>query len=148
VQSLNGKAESFVAGLKRYAGEWQARGVKLLLIRDTPLMNVVATSSACALQIKLFGQSICKVSRTQDLHTRSVQDKAFNTLAALSDNVLLWDPLPLIYRDRPYLDVVSENGNYIMWDWNHITEQESVRLAPMFKEFISEKVLNRVGRFQ
>lgn len=137
----NAKAEAFVNGFRPYIAQWEKRGVKAVLIHDTPLMNAVATSSACFLQIKLFGHSICRVSAAQDLHTRAAQDRAFENLAASSRNVVLWDPLPHIYRGNPTLDVVDGEGNYIMLDWNHITEYQSVLLAPVFQAFLKERVL-------
>jgi peptidoglycan/LPS O-acetylase OafA/YrhL len=142
---LNGKAENFVAGLKRYAGEWAGNGIKTVLIQDTPLMKTIAASPACYLQIKLFGDSICRVSLDQDLHTRAVQDLAFKRLAASTSNILLWDPLPYIYRGRSSLDVVDESGDYVMLDWNHITERESRALAPRFEAFLRDKILERAN---
>ncbi len=139
--TANPKAEAFVNGFRPYIGRWEKRGVKVVLIHDTPLMNAVATSSACFLQIKLFGHSICRVSAAQDLHTRSAQDRAFASLAASSRSVFLWDPLPAIYRGNPTLDVADGEGNYIMLDWNHITEYQSVMLAPVFQAFLKERVL-------
>jgi peptidoglycan/LPS O-acetylase OafA/YrhL len=143
--SINAKAENFVAGLKRYTSDWAGKGIKTVLIQDTPLMKTIAASPACLLQIKLFGDSICRVSLAQDLHTRSVQDMAFKELAASSSNVFLWDPLPYFYRGRSSLDVADESGEYIMLDWNHVTERESRLLAPMFEEFIKGTVLERAN---
>ena len=101
-------------------------------------MRVVATSPSCYLQIKIFGQSICKVEKTQDLHTRKRQDLAYDVLASSSAGVTTWDPLPYIYGNADTHDVVDEDGNYLMWNWNHISAWQSEKLAPSFAEFLLE----------
>jgi hypothetical protein len=50
-------------------------------------------------------------------------------------NVFIWDPMPLIYGNKNWVDVIDKNGNYIMWDWNHITQFESESLADDFRVF-------------
>ena len=133
---MNGQTMRFVESMGPYLDMLTAKRVKVVLIRDTPLMRVVATSPTCYLQIKIFGQSICEVDKTQDLHTRKRQDLAFDTLAASSASVKTWDPLPYISKDAETFDVVDKDGNYLMWNWNHISAWQSEQLAPAFAEFL------------
>ncbi len=130
------RADAFAAGMRPYLQRWLNQGGKVIFIQDTPLMAAIATSSTCAMQQKLFGESSCSVTIEQDLHTRTPQDMVYSSLAREFSQIRLWDPLPLIYRGNSRLDVVRENGEYVMWDWNHITGQQANALAPHFREFL------------
>ena len=133
---INQQTTRFVESMGPYIELLTSKRVKVILIRDTPLMRVVATSPSCYLQIKIFGQSICEVDKAQDLHTRKRQDLAYDTLSSLSTSVTTWDPLPYLYGDADTFDVVDSDGNYLMWNWNHISAWQSEQLAPSFAEFL------------
>lgn len=135
---LNDKAEHFLENMRPYIGAFAATGVKMILVRDTPLMSVVATSPSCLLQIRLLGQSICRIRLTQDVHTRERQDLVFDALENMSPSVFIWDPLPYIYKNRDFLEVVDEAGIYVMWDWNHVTTYQAELIAPWFKQFLTK----------
>jgi hypothetical protein len=137
----NQRSKSFIAAMGPYIDKMAQRGIKVILVGDTPLMGAVATSSACALQIKLFGSSICRVSKEQDLHTRSRQDQVFAELARRSNAVHIWDTIDEIFGNAAYIDVLDESGGYIMSDWNHLTEQAAVKLTPSFRQFLRRSVL-------
>lgn len=134
--TANDKSRRFVAGMRPLLEALVARGALVVLVNDTPLMNVVSTSSACLLQIRLFGESICRVSKAQDLHTRKRQDDAFAELTSVSDRVLAWDPAPIILGGEIFFEVADSEARYLMWDWNHISEHQSRLLAPRFHEFL------------
>ena len=135
--SIDDKTKNFIGNMKIAIRQLLLLGVKVILIRDTPLMSVVSTSPACALQIRLFGESICRVSREQDLHTRHRQDVAFDRLVESFDRgVVAWDPLPLIYGQKKWLDVIDEHQEYVMSDWSHITRPQSESLAQDFRALI------------
>lgn len=133
---MNAQTTRFIENMEPYIDMLTSKHVKVILIRDTPLMRVVATSPSCYLQIKIFGQSICQVDKTQDLHTRKRQDLAYDALASSSASVTTWDPLPYIYGGADTHDVVDKDGNYLMWNWNHISAWQSEKLAPLFAEFL------------
>jgi peptidoglycan/LPS O-acetylase OafA/YrhL len=137
----NERSRSFVAAMGPYVDKFVEAGLTVVLVGDTPLMGVVATSSACALQIRLFGSSICRVTKVQDLQTRSLQDQAFAQLSQRSSSVLFWDPIDEIYGNSAYIDVLDKSGNYIMEDWNHITERIAAKLVPSFLEFLHRNML-------
>lgn len=128
----SGQAERFEAGIAPYLERLAEKGVRVILIADTPLMAAVLTSSACALQIKLFGASGCRIDRAQDIKTREQQDRLYARLATRAVGISVFDPLPVIYGEATSFDVLDAAGQYRMWDWNHITEREALRLAPAF----------------
>ena len=132
---INQKTTTFITDISPFVKTIEAKGIRIIFVRDTPLMKVVSTSSTCALQIKLFGASICRVTKEQDLRTRYRQDFAYDELRVSFKNVFIWDPMPLIYENKNWVDVIDKNGNYIMWDWNHITQFESESLADDFRVF-------------
>ncbi len=131
-----GRAKKFISGMKPYLDQLAAKNVKIILIQDTPLMGVVSTSGACMLQLKLFGKSICRINKKQNLQNRAPQDLAFTKLTEQYSNITMWDPNPYIFKGKDYIEVADENDRYIMMDWNHITEYQSRKLAPEFEKFL------------
>ena len=74
------KTKKLISSLNSFAANVSERGVTLILVRDTPLMNSVQTSESCSLQFKLFSKSGCRVFRALDVHTRYLQDFAFSAV--------------------------------------------------------------------
>jgi hypothetical protein len=138
---ITSKTRKLVANLNRFAEVMSGKGVKIILIKDTPLLASAQPSQSCALQIKIFHKSICRISRVQDSHTRFLQSYAFEEISKRNPNVMTYDPFYEIYKTSNYFDAVDKNGNYLMWDWNHITPYLSRKLAINFsvstKNFIS-----------
>ena len=138
---LGSKGEHLLGALKGQIDTLLARGVKIILVRDTPLMSVFASSEACHLQKKLFGKSACVVSREQDMHTRQRLDQVFDALAQGRTQVHIWDPAPYFFAETGFADVVDANGEYVMMDANHITRRQSEKLAPAFVDFFKQRIL-------
>ncbi len=130
------QTKNLVNNLNRFSERMRKTGVQVILIKDTPLMNSVQSSQSCAMQLKIFGTNGCKISRVQDTKTRFLQSFAFDEVAKLNKNVFTWDPFNTIYGSSKYFDVIDSKGNYLMWDWNHITQDFSAKLAPNFKDSI------------
>ena len=130
------ETKNLIDNLDRFSARMSLIGVKVILVKDTPLMASVQTSQSCALQGKIFGTNGCKVSRVQDIKTRFLQSYAFENVAKNNKNVITWDPFDSAYGRSRFFDVVDSNGNYLMWDWNHITPYLSLKLAPNFKKSI------------
>jgi hypothetical protein len=139
---ITAETKNLVANLNRFSAKMRLNGVKVVLLKDTPLMASVQTSQSCALQLKVFGTNGCKVSRIQDLKTRYLQSYAFDKIAKNNQNVFAWDPFDSIYGASRYFNVVDSNGNYLMWDWNHITQYLSAKLAPDFRRSIEMFINN------
>ena len=128
---------NFVAAMDPYVDKMVESGMQVILVADTPQMRANAPSSSCALQIKLFGSSICRVSKEQDLQTRRRQDLAFDALEKkYPDSVFIWDPINEIYARSDQIDVLDDQGRYNMLDWKHLTEDRAERLAPSFRAFL------------
>ncbi len=134
------KTKNLILSLNSFAANVSDRGVTLILVRDTPLMNSVQTSEACSLQFKLFSKSGCRVSRALDVHTRYLQDFAFSVVDDGNRNVMAWDPLPYLYGSSEYLEVLNEKNEYLMWDWNHITQTTSKNLALFFQRDVFREI--------
>ena len=112
------------------------KGVKILFIKDTPLMNSITTSETCYFQLLFIGKSTCTIDKDQDLHTRKRQDIVFDNLKDKLKNTYIFDPLDIIYKNRTSLDVIDEKNNYIMKDWMHISEYQSRLLINSLKKKI------------
>jgi len=135
--SLGAFGANFVAAMDPYVDKIIGSGMKVILVADTPQMRANAPSSSCALQIKLFGSSICRVTKEQDLQTRRRQDLAFDALEKKDpDSVFTWDPIDEIYGRSDQIDVLDDRGHYVMLDWNHLAEERAERLAPSFRAFL------------
>jgi peptidoglycan/LPS O-acetylase OafA/YrhL len=133
---VTSEAENLIKNLSTIARILQKRDVKIVLISDTPLLNSDQNVQSCAMQMKLFGQSACKIDKNQDLHTRSLQDYVFKSVDRRNENVVRWDPLPLIYRGDLSFDVLDAHGQYLMLDSNHISSFTALLLVPYFNRLI------------
>jgi peptidoglycan/LPS O-acetylase OafA/YrhL len=127
---------NLMANLENFSKELHRLGVKIILVKDTPLMNSIQTSESCALQNKILGSNGCTITNGQDLHTRYLQDYAFDYVASRNRNVVAWDPFDYVYKTSKVFNPFKTDGSYTMWDWNHITPSYSVELAPIFQESI------------
>ena len=136
---INQKTTNLIFNLTKYSETLNDLGVRLILVRDTPLMATVQTTESCALQKRILGSDGCQISEEQDRHTRWLQDYAFDNVQEANSKVLSWDPLDTIYARKTTFDVLDQNGKYVMYDWNHITELMSSRLGLNFKRWLASK---------
>lgn len=120
-------------------------GVKLVLVKDTPLMRSIQTSQSCVLQLRLLGRDGCAVTKSQDSHTRYLQSYAFERVAKLNTNVMTWDPFEYVYSKTSVFRVIGKDGSYNMWDWNHITQKYSAELSSSFLKSISSFIEGDAG---
>jgi peptidoglycan/LPS O-acetylase OafA/YrhL len=128
--------------LSLYIARFAERGVRVLLVRDTPLMAMIATSESCHFQRRLFGSSACEISLEQDLHTRTRQDLIIDQLVTSHHNAADWDPGLLMFAGRSHFEVVDDEGRYTMMDSHHITREQSERLAPAFIDRLEKFVVD------
>jgi peptidoglycan/LPS O-acetylase OafA/YrhL len=140
--SQNLKTQTATQQLSDLASTLHRKGIRLLLLRDIPLMRTNTPSLTCALQSKMTHSqwNLCKVSLIQDTHTRSRQDSVFNSVindaSVQGFKVFSWDPREQVMTTNSYFDAIDLNGNYIMWDSHHITREYSQSLSPAFKSFL------------
>jgi peptidoglycan/LPS O-acetylase OafA/YrhL len=134
--AVNPETSLLIKQLNEFALEMKGKGVKVVLVKDTPLMKTIQSSQSCALNMKFFKSQGCSISRKQDEHTRSRQSFAFDRITKLNSNVVSWDPFNVVYKYNDTFHVTDSLGEYLMWDWNHISERLSRLLAPDFKNKI------------
>lgn len=114
-------------------------GAKIILVKDTPLLSNTSTIEKCAyLEIRPTNNSNhCSVSLKQDLHTRTLQAKAFDHLRNLHpDSIIVVDPLPTLYRGAAFYSPMNPDGTYRMFDRHHLTEGEAFHLTGLFRSVI------------
>jgi peptidoglycan/LPS O-acetylase OafA/YrhL len=128
---------NLIDNLTSFSRDVSRLGVKIILVKDTPLMRSIQTSQSCALQLKLLGRDGCAVTKSQDSHTRYLQSYAFDNVVKLNTNVMTWDPYEYVYSQSSVFNVLGMDGSYNMWDWNHITQKYSDGLSPSFLKSIS-----------
>ena len=129
-QTLN-----LISNLNRFSRVMKDLGVKVILVKDTPLMQTIQSSQACALQRQILNREACEVTEIQDRKTRFLQNFAFEEVSEENTNVSFWDPLDYVYQKSNKLSVLASDGSFIMWDWNHITPEYAVELYPSFQKF-------------
>ncbi len=134
--SQSTKSKTFVASFSKVVQTFVRKGGNVILVDDTPLMNIVASSPSCYAQKKFFGECSCTVSKKQDFWTRKNQTVAFDQLQKIVPNIVRWDPSEIMYNDQLYFEVTNDDFTYRMSDWNHITMRESRNLAPFFVQFL------------
>jgi peptidoglycan/LPS O-acetylase OafA/YrhL len=124
-----------------YIAKLTAKGVRILFIRDVPLLGSMTTVETCVMQAKFFGSSpLCRVAREADMRTRRRQDLLVDSFAEAYPGVTSWDPAPYMYKDG-WFNAYDEMQRYLMIDWHHISMyQESLLIGP-FKDYLSERVL-------
>jgi hypothetical protein len=126
---------NLISNLNSFSKVIKDLGVKVILIKDTPLMQTIQSSQACALQRKILNREACEVTEIQDKKTRFLQNFAFEEVSEKNTNVSFWDPLEYVYQKSGKLSVLASDGSFVMWDWNHITPEYAVELYPSFQDF-------------
>jgi peptidoglycan/LPS O-acetylase OafA/YrhL len=138
---------NLISNLNSFSKVIKDLGVKVILIKDTPLMQTIQSSQACALQRKILNREACEVTEIQDKKTRFLQNFAFEEVSEKNTNVSFWDPLEYVYQKSGKLSVLASDGSFVMWDWNHITPEYAVELYPSFQDF-SESFLGADVSYQ
>ena len=125
--------ESAYQRIKEPLQELVERGVRIILIRDVPLLltgNRDITS--CLMQDKIFGRNTCDISHDQDTLTRFAQDSLYDKLAE-DPRIETWDPRKYMISNDDMYKVDDAKGNEMMWDQHHITKSFSEILSNYFK---------------
>ena len=134
----NGGTNNFIANLSVILKDITNKGVHTVLLLDTPLMKSITTSETCALQVRITGNSVCKITKQQDKHTRWRQEYAFNKLKQEIPQIKIWDPLEVIYSKNDTFEVIDSDNKYLMRDWNHVTRTTLSNLEPSFFTLMSK----------
>lgn len=133
--SPNEKSINLANNLNRLAPKLSAKGVRLILVLDTPLLSYKTQVETCALQVHLWGSTVCTVSKQQDLRTRTRQQDAFEAVAAeFKHTVTVIDPAIVLYADDKDFNPIAADGSYRMIDWNHLSQSEANKLTGLFRD--------------
>ncbi|MEN8721332.1 MAG: acyltransferase family protein [Alphaproteobacteria bacterium] len=135
---LSKRSTAMLANLTEVIEQLAARGVNVVLSLDGPLVARRVSVQSCAIQQKWSGRSVCAIDRKQDERTRRQQEIVFAELVGRFDNVVIYDPFVEIYKDRKFIDVLDADGGWVMYDYNHISRAQSVRLAASFRLLLDD----------
>ena len=131
--------ESAFQRLKEPLQDLNQRGVRIILIRDVPLLSSENSDiTTCLMQEKFFGRNVCDVSHTQDSLTRTAQDTLFDKLSEYL-GIETWDPRKYMISNDKMYKVDDQNGNIMMMDLNHITKSYSEILSSYFISDVMNK---------
>ena len=136
--------ESAFQRLKEPLKDLNKRGVRIILIRDIPLLSSENSDiTTCLMQEKFFGRNVCDVSHEQDSLTRTAQDTLYDKLANYL-GIEIWDPRQYMLSNENMYKVDDANGNVMMMDLNHITKSYSELLSKYFRS----DVLNIITTYE
>lgn len=130
------KTSNFLKNSREWFAFLEEKGVRVLLILDSPLLSYITSIETCYLQKQLFGETSCSVSYEQDLHTRTRQEIVFRALQEEFELVSVYDPLPILFQSDKYFDPITSDHKFKMVDWNHLSPQYSSVLAPSMMEAV------------
>lgn len=135
---LNTRTKNFISNLKPILMKLNEKGVSVLLIKGSPLMAHVMTMHSCAIQTRFSGDNLCKVSREQVDHTRTRQIMAYDALKNAVPDIHFWDPMDTIFNGQSHFDIMDNDGDFLMYDWSHITPKLAMRLQPDFEKTLDD----------
>lgn len=115
--------------------ELRRRGINVLLVLDSPLLPEMSILERCV-NIQLL-RDACGVEQEQDFHTRTRQQRTYESLAQLFENVYLYDASEPLFEGG-FFNPIVENGNYLMFDSHHLTESGSLLLKDSLYETIDK----------
>ena len=125
--------------LKNPLQDLHNKGVRIILIRDVPLLSSEYSDiTTCLMQDKFFGRNVCDVSHAQDSLTRAAQDILYDKLNEYLE-IEIWDPRQYMASNENIYKVDDANGNVMMMDLNHITKSYSEFLAKYFRSDVINK---------
>ena len=136
--NLEAVIENAFRRIKKPLQKLKDRGVRIILIRDVPLLLTEKIDiTTCLMQNKFFGHNLCDVSHAQDSRTRYAQDLLFDQLAE-DIGIETWDPRKYMISNGDVYKVDDAFGNSMMLDQSHITKTFSELLSKYFKSDVME----------
>ena len=138
-QNKNKKYQYAKSNFTKFISQLQQKDIKVLLIKDTPLLKTNTPISTCILQEKFLKWNSCEVSKTQDDLTRAEQEKLFKFLQNKFKNVYIWDPrVGMLNEDLNY-SYESIDGTLIMKDQHHITTPFSMKTSSDLRDLLTKE---------
>jgi hypothetical protein len=119
-----------------------SKGVRLIIVRDTPEFSRDVSIETCMLQHRYTGKNHCDLAISFDKSSRSLQDRTYDrvihNLYRQGIKVYSWDPAAFMpTRDKKYSFLLA-NGRYAVYDYSHLSYDGSRYLGPHFKDFLSD----------
>jgi hypothetical protein len=138
LESVSQKSEFFEKNLDSYMKLLESKNINVVLVKDGPLLNSHHTNvERCMYEFQQSKKKACVISFDLDNGTRFLQSKVFDSLSAKFDFVKTIDYLNILYSDG-YFSPISSDGEYLMFDRHHLTENASKSLAPFFSRYIKQ----------
>lgn len=135
---LSAAEKNFYVNFNSIKNNFITKGVRIILVKDGPLLNENVDVQLCLLKQYLirYPKATCKLNFANDDYTRTRQSRVFERLAYENQGtVIVLDPLPSVYEGNDYFlpyDVKSKN--YYMFDRHHLTELGSLLSLDFFRK--------------
>jgi len=130
----NAHEYNFINNFNKYAKLFQEKGLKVVLIKDGPMLEDRSSLEACLHRYQKNGSSGCQVSYKQDLITATRQNRVFDQIKKHHHSLVnVIDPLPTFYDGRDTFDPITYDGQYLMFDQHHLTELGSLKALELFE---------------
>ncbi len=135
--AIDARTETFIQNMERYLPKLAKAGLKIYLVKDTPLLSETTNVEKCAYFNLKTDTNPCLVGMAQDTHTRLRQSRAFDRLAAdYPGSVIVLDPLPALYAGKETFNPIYPDGSYRMFDKHHLTAPAALELLPYFRQVV------------
>ncbi|SDP61477.1 Peptidoglycan/LPS O-acetylase OafA/YrhL, contains acyltransferase and SGNH-hydrolase domains [Sulfitobacter litoralis] len=128
------KSNMFTKNMIKYSKLFEEKNIKIVLVKDGPLLNESdASLEECMYNFINKNKTPCKISFERDNNTRYLQSQSFEYISNEFNFITSVDYLPELYTDG-YFSPISKNGEYLMFDRNHLTEKASLSLVQFFQD--------------
>ncbi len=126
---------------KEFFKKLNDKNVKVIIIRDIPMLKLTIDISTCIIQDKIFKINSCDVDKKQDTYTRARQDRLYNQLKELFPNIYIWDPREIMNYYENYYSYKNNKNEIIMIDQHHLSKQFSESFYKNLKSFLIQNKL-------
>ena len=135
--NISDNEKNFYVNFNSIKNSFFKKGVRIILIKDGPLLNENVNVQLCLLKGYLIRHSnaICELNYAADDYTRTRQNRIFDRLASENkEDVIVLDPLPSLYKGKDtFLPYDSQSKKYYMFDRHHLSELGSLLSLDFFK---------------
>lgn len=132
---VNKREVKFIENFSVANEAFRRLGVKVVLVLDAPLLHEFARIEKC-LNEEFATYSACHIEQARDLHTRTRQDRVYRQMERDFDNVFLYDAAAPLFQDGVF-DPITSDGDYLMFDNHHLTEQGAMLLQNDLEETLA-----------
>ena len=121
-----------------YINKLESKGVRILLILDTPTFE--NDISACIVSMQLLNNffDTCSITIENAKKKRRLQEKLFSEMKIKYSNVFVWDIFPH-FCDEKKCSMV-EGGTLVYEDFNHPAMEKIYGLEQYFLDFLNQEM--------